>query len=81
MRLPRDIAGTELAHALARFGYRVTRQIGSHMRLTTDLQGEHHVTIPVHHSLRVGTLEAVLAAVAHHPRTQPGGTSRASARL
>ena len=56
MKLPRNVSGLELARALATVGYRVTRQTGSHMRLTTSVRGEHHVTIPAHESLRVGTL-------------------------
>ena len=35
MKLPRDIGGMELAKKLQRFGYQVTRQTGSHIRLTT----------------------------------------------
>jgi len=46
MRLPRDVGGMELAGKLERFGYQVTRQTGSHIRLTTEQEGEHHVTIP-----------------------------------
>jgi predicted RNA binding protein YcfA (HicA-like mRNA interferase family) len=52
MRLPRDISGVELARRLADFGYQVTRQTGSHMRLTTDRGGEHHITVPAHGTLR-----------------------------
>ena len=37
MRLPRDVSGTDLAKVLQAYGYRVTRQTGSHMRLTTGL--------------------------------------------
>ncbi len=41
MKLPRDVAGTELAKALGKFGFVVTRQSGSHMRLTrTTADGE-----------------------------------------
>jgi hypothetical protein len=47
------------------YGYEVTRQTGSHMRLTTRQQGEHHVT-PDHDPLRIGTLTSVLTAVAEH---------------
>ncbi len=36
------------------------------MRLTTQHGGEHHVTIPDHPSLLVGTLAAILGAVADH---------------
>lgn len=66
MRLPRDLGGEELASLLGRHGYEVTPQTGSHMRLTTTRRGEHHVTIPRHSSLRLGTLSAVLRDVAEH---------------
>ena len=51
MKLPRDIKGEELAELIKRYGYRATRQTGSHMRLTTELKGEHHITIPRHDPL------------------------------
>lgn len=67
MRLPRDLSGRELAKALRALGYEVTRETGSHLRLTSTQQGEHHLTIPDHESLRVGTLAAILREVgAHH---------------
>ena len=66
MRLPRDWSGEKLAQHLRRFGYEVTRQTGSHMRLTTRQGGEHHVTITRHSPLRVGTLSAILKDVAEH---------------
>ena len=65
-RLPRDLGGVELAGALRSLGYEVTRQTGSHMRLTTQQDGEHHLTIPAHDRLRVGTLSAILGDVAQH---------------
>jgi len=68
MRLPRDLSGSELARRLAVFGYAVTRQTGSHIRLTSQQGGEHHVTIPQHDALRIGTLAAILAEVAEHFR-------------
>jgi predicted RNA binding protein YcfA (HicA-like mRNA interferase family) len=66
VKLPRDISGRDLARRLRPYGYEVTRQVGSHMRLTTQERGQHHVTIPAHNELRVGTLEYILASVAHH---------------
>jgi predicted RNA binding protein YcfA (HicA-like mRNA interferase family) len=66
MRLPRDVSGGDLTKALRLLGYRVTRQTGSHVRLTTRQDGEHHVTVPNHAQLRIGTLDGVLAAVARH---------------
>src|SRR5262249_55525190 len=66
VKLPRGLTGDELAHALRRLGYEVTRQSGSHLRLTTQKHGEHHVTIPRHDPLHVGTLSAILAEIAKH---------------
>lgn len=66
MKLPRDIGGADLAKALARVGYRVVRQSGSHLRLATDLPTPHHITIPAHGSLKVGTLAAILSDVSSH---------------
>jgi len=36
------------------------------MRLTTMESGEHHVTIPRHDPLRVGTLSGILGDIASH---------------
>jgi predicted RNA binding protein YcfA (HicA-like mRNA interferase family) len=66
MKLPRDISGPQLAATLGSLGYEVTRQSGSHMRLTTAQGGEHHVTVPRHDIVRTGTLGAILADVARH---------------
>jgi predicted RNA binding protein YcfA (HicA-like mRNA interferase family) len=66
MRLPRDLSGSELAQSLRKLGYSITRQTGSHLRLTTHEHGEHHLTIPQHTPLRIGTLSAILADVATH---------------
>lgn len=66
MKLPRDLSGDDLVKALAVFGYGVTRQTGSHLRLTSMQAGEHHITIPRHDPLRIGTLSAVIAEVAAH---------------
>jgi predicted RNA binding protein YcfA (HicA-like mRNA interferase family) len=66
MKLPRDISGQTLAKALLKLGYEPTRQTGSHIRLTTQMNGEHHVTVPAHNPLKIGTLNAILQAVAQH---------------
>jgi predicted RNA binding protein YcfA (HicA-like mRNA interferase family) len=48
LKLPRDLSGEELARALRKFEYEITRQTGSHMRVTSGVKGkEHHVTIPL----------------------------------
>ena len=66
MRLPRDLSGEDLAKALRALDYEVARQTGSHLRLTTMRRGEHHVTVPRHGALHVGTLAGILADVAEH---------------
>lgn len=66
MRLPRDLSGRDLAKALGKLDYEITRQTSSHIRLTTQRNGEHHVTIPDHDPIRTGTLAGILGDVAQH---------------
>lgn len=71
MTVPRDLSGSDLARALQKLGYTVTRQKGSHVRLTTTRSGEHHITVPLHNPLKVGTLSSVLREVGtHHGMTR-----------
>ncbi|MFH1026945.1 MAG: type II toxin-antitoxin system HicA family toxin [Pseudomonadota bacterium] len=71
MKLPRDITGAELAKSLVVLGYTVTRQSGSHMRLTTFQNSEHHISIPAHTPLKIGTLAAILSDIeSHHKLTR-----------
>ena len=61
MKLPRDLSSAELEKSLRRtFGYEFTRQVGSHRRVTTLVGGQHHLTIPQHDPIRVGTLRTIL---------------------
>jgi predicted RNA binding protein YcfA (HicA-like mRNA interferase family) len=55
-----------LAKALRRVGYETSRQTGSHIRLVTTESGQHHVTVPNHNPIKVGTLSGILADVAAH---------------
>lgn len=66
MKLPRDLSGAELAKALSMVGYSITRQTGSHLRLTTPSPTRHHVTVPAHDPLKIGTLAGILGDVAAH---------------
>ena len=66
MKLPRDLSGADLVKALAVLGYEVSHQTGSHIRLTTQRSGEHHVTVPAQDPIKVGTLNAILRDVAEH---------------
>jgi len=66
MKLPRNLSGAQLIKALEKLGYQATRQTGSHVRITSPQPKEHHLTVPLHDPLRVGTLAAILADVAAH---------------
>ncbi len=67
MKLPRDVSGDELAKRIREFGYRITRQTGSHMRLTRSTEeGEYHITIPRHRNLKLGTLSSIMKDIAEH---------------
>jgi len=66
MKLPRNLSGAQLIKALEKLGYQTTRQTGSHVRITSPQPKEHHLTVPLHEPLRVGTLAAILADVAVH---------------
>jgi predicted RNA binding protein YcfA (HicA-like mRNA interferase family) len=65
--LPHDLSGRELIRLLKRYGYESTRQVGSHIRLQSNLRGYvHSITIPDHDSLRIGTLNSILSDVAEY---------------
>lgn len=66
MKTPRDLNGSELVKKLARFGYSIRHQTGSHIILRTDENGEHTLAIPNHKPLKVGTLDSILKEVAAH---------------
>ena len=66
MKLPRDIDAQQLIKSLDKFGYESTRQSGNHIRLSTRQNGQHHITIPNHDPLKIGTLNAILTEVAQH---------------
>ncbi len=63
-RLPRDLSGADLIKALRRLDYHETRATGSHVRVTCPGPPQHHLTIPRHDPLKVGTLAGILDEVA-----------------
>lgn len=64
MKLPRDINAEELIKAL---GYKQTRQTGSHIRLSIQLNStEHSLTIPNHKPIRIGTLNNIILDITKH---------------
>lgn len=66
MKFPRDISAKELILCLRKYGYEIERQKGSHIRLITLLEGKHHVTVPNHNSIKIGTLSGIINDVAAH---------------
>ena len=71
MRVPRQWSGSDLKKTLARLGYEETRQTGSHSRMTTRVGGEHHVTVPNHKPLPLGTFKSILKDISRHFKTTP----------
>lgn len=67
MRLPRDLSGENLIkHLSTHWQYAKVHQVGSHVILQTEYPSHHRIAVPAHTPLRVGTLNAILAAVAAH---------------
>ena len=61
MKIPRDISADKLIKSLIKFGYSVTRQKGSHIRLTIKVDNKtHHLTIPNHNPIKIGTLNNII---------------------
>lgn len=65
-RIPRDLTAEDLIKLLIKhFDYKVTRQIGSHIRLRTNYCGhDHQITIPNHAPIKIGTLNSILNEIA-----------------
>lgn len=65
-KIPRNLSGKALAKQLKKLGYEQTRQVGSHIRLTSVQKGKHHITIPSHDPIKIGTLSNILKDIASH---------------
>jgi predicted RNA binding protein YcfA (HicA-like mRNA interferase family) len=68
MKLPRDVGANQLIKALRVLGYSIDHQRGSHIRIVTQLNGQHHETIPNHSPIKVGTLARILQNIAASQR-------------
>jgi predicted RNA binding protein YcfA (HicA-like mRNA interferase family) len=67
MKLPRDLSGESLVrHLCKRWDYQQVHQVGSHIILQTEQPTSQRIAVPAHSSLRIGTLNAILASVAAH---------------
>ena len=65
MRLARDLSGQDLCTSLLKIGYEITRQKGSHIRLSCKTKnGVHYITVPNHNPIKIGTLPAILSEIA-----------------
>lgn len=66
-KIPRNINGRKLCKSLMKYGYEITRQTGSHIRMSrVGENSEHHITIPDHRPIKIGTLNKILSDVATH---------------
>ena len=66
MKLPRNISGQELVKILTQLGYEKVQQKGSHIKVTTTINGQHHLAIPNHNPIKTGTLNSILRQAANH---------------
>ncbi len=67
MKIPRDLSANDLIKILSVYDYHISRQKGSHIRLTRiSASGEHHISIPNHDPLKLGTLVSILNEVCDH---------------
>lgn len=65
MKIPRDISASLLITSLSKIGYCVSHQKGSHIKLINKtLKVEHHITIPNHSPIKIGTLNNILKEIA-----------------
>jgi predicted RNA binding protein YcfA (HicA-like mRNA interferase family) len=68
VKVPRDLSGKELIRTLERIGYVHLRTEGSHASLVSKQFGEHHIAVPLHKSLKLGTLSGIVNDIAEHRR-------------
>jgi len=66
MKSPRNLSGKAPIKLLKVYGYDAVSQKGSHIKITTIINGEHHLAIPNHDPIKTGTLNAILRQVAEH---------------
>jgi predicted RNA binding protein YcfA (HicA-like mRNA interferase family) len=67
MKLPRNLSGRQLVQALcSSWGDTQVHQVGSHIIIETETPQHQRLSVPDHHPLRTGTLNAILRAVAAH---------------
>jgi predicted RNA binding protein YcfA (HicA-like mRNA interferase family) len=71
MKIRRDLSGDELVQALCRnWNYHIIHQEGSHVVLETEEPTHQRLVVPAHRTLRIGTLVAIIRAVADHKQVE-----------
>jgi predicted RNA binding protein YcfA (HicA-like mRNA interferase family) len=66
-KTPRNVSGQDLVKLLVKYNYVITRQKGSHIRLSRSINDDvHHLTVPNHSPIKLGTLSAILNEVSQH---------------
>ena len=68
MKLSRNVSGANLQQVLRRLGYVAVRRRESHVRVTTQVSGEHHEVIMLQSEIPVKTLLSIPKSVARHLR-------------
>lgn len=67
MKIPRNINSDNIIQLLKKYDYKITHQTGSHIRLTSNLEGtKHHIAIPGHKDLKVGTINNILSDISKY---------------
>ncbi len=67
MKIPRDTSSDNLIQLLKKYDYKITHQTGSHIRLTSNIKVmDHHITIPNHKDLKIGTLNNILKDISRY---------------
>jgi len=66
-KIPRNITGRELIKLLSRYDYRISRERGSHIRISSNFMGsDHNLTIPDHRPIKIGTLNNILKDISDY---------------
>ena len=61
MKNIKQLSGKEVVKIFEMHGFEVKRKVGSHVRLTLmQKDSSYHVTIPLHSSLKIGTLHGII---------------------
>ena len=66
-KIPRGVSGKKLAKLLKKYGYKINRKTGSHLRLVSNYKNtDHKITIPDHNPIKIGTLNNILNDVSEY---------------